>query len=64
MAGRSQHGAAPNYAELLASAASGRTAASRRACAWKRRMIDAHFHSWLLSRGDYGWLTPALQWFA
>jgi L-fuconolactonase len=21
-------------------------------------MIDAHFHSWLLSRGDYGWLTP------
>ena len=23
-------------------------------------MIDAHFHSWLLSRGDYGWLTPAL----
>ena len=23
-------------------------------------MIAAHFHSWLLSRGDYGWLTPAL----
>ena len=23
-------------------------------------MIDAHFHSWQLSRGDYGWLTPAL----
>ena len=23
-------------------------------------MIDAHFHSWLLSRADYGWLTPAL----
>lgn len=23
-------------------------------------MIDAHFHSWLLARGDYGWLTPAL----
>ena len=23
-------------------------------------MIDAHFHSWLLSRDDYGWLTPAL----
>jgi L-fuconolactonase len=23
-------------------------------------MIDAHLHSWLLSRGDYGWLTPAL----
>jgi L-fuconolactonase len=21
--------------------------------------IDAHFHSWRLSRGDYGWLTPA-----
>ena len=23
-------------------------------------MIDAHFHSWQLARGDYGWLTPAL----
>ena len=23
-------------------------------------MIDAHFHAWQLSRGDYGWLTPAL----
>jgi L-fuconolactonase len=23
-------------------------------------MIDAHFHSWLLARGDYGWLTPAM----
>ncbi len=23
-------------------------------------MIDAHFHSWQLSRGDYGWLTPAI----
>ena len=23
-------------------------------------MIDAHFHSWQLSRGDYGWLTPEL----
>lgn len=23
-------------------------------------MIDAHFHSWQLSRGDYGWLTPAV----
>lgn len=22
--------------------------------------IDAHFHCWTLSRGDYGWLTPAL----
>jgi len=22
-------------------------------------MIDAHFHVWQLSRGDYGWLTPA-----
>jgi L-fuconolactonase len=22
-------------------------------------MIDAHFHSWQLSRGDYAWLTPA-----
>ncbi|MBU3740054.1 MAG: amidohydrolase [Rhodoferax sp.] len=22
--------------------------------------IDAHFHSWRLDRGDYGWLTPAL----
>jgi L-fuconolactonase len=22
--------------------------------------IDAHFHSWQLARGDYGWLTPAL----
>ena len=22
--------------------------------------IDAHFHCWQLSRGDYGWLTPAL----
>jgi len=21
-------------------------------------MIDAHFHIWQLSRGDYGWLTP------
>jgi L-fuconolactonase len=21
-------------------------------------MIDAHFHSWQLARGDYGWLTP------
>jgi L-fuconolactonase len=21
-------------------------------------MIDAHFHSWQLSRSDYGWLTP------
>ncbi len=24
-------------------------------------MIDAHFHSWQLSRGDYGWLTPELS---
>lgn len=23
-------------------------------------IIDAHFHSWRLDRGDYGWLTPAL----
>lgn len=23
-------------------------------------MIDAHQHCWRLSRGDYGWLTPAL----
>ncbi|MEQ1535150.1 MAG: amidohydrolase family protein [Burkholderiaceae bacterium] len=23
-------------------------------------MIDAHFHSWQLSRGDYGWLTPEI----
>lgn len=23
-------------------------------------VIDAHFHSWQLARGDYGWLTPAL----
>ena len=23
--------------------------------------IDAHHHLWTLSRGDYGWLTPALQ---
>lgn len=23
-------------------------------------MIDAHFHSWQLARGDYGWLTPEL----
>ena len=23
-------------------------------------MIDAHFHCWKLSRGDYGWLTPEL----
>jgi L-fuconolactonase len=22
--------------------------------------IDAHFHSWQLARGDYGWLTPDL----
>ena len=22
--------------------------------------IDAHFHCWQLSRGEYGWLTPAL----
>ena len=24
-------------------------------------MIDAHQHFWRLERGDYGWLTPALQ---
>ena len=24
-------------------------------------MIDAHFHAWQLSRGDYGWLNPALN---
>lgn len=23
-------------------------------------MIDAHFHSWQLTRGDYGWLTPEI----
>lgn len=23
-------------------------------------IVDAHFHSWRLDRGDYGWLTPAL----
>ncbi|MCM3628236.1 amidohydrolase family protein [Paenibacillus glycanilyticus] len=23
--------------------------------------IDAHQHYWLLSRGDYGWLTPELS---
>ena len=23
-------------------------------------IIDAHFHSWQLDRGDYGWLTPDL----
>jgi L-fuconolactonase len=23
-------------------------------------MIDAHFHSWQLSRGDYGWLKPEI----
>ena len=23
-------------------------------------MIDAHFHSWQLARGDYSWLTPAM----
>ena len=23
-------------------------------------LVDAHFHSWQLVRGDYGWLTPAL----
>jgi len=23
-------------------------------------VIDAHFHIWQLSRGDYGWLSPAL----
>jgi L-fuconolactonase len=23
-------------------------------------IVDAHFHIWLLARGDYGWLTPAL----
>ena len=23
-------------------------------------MIDAHFHSWQLARGDYGWLTPSV----
>lgn len=23
-------------------------------------MIDAHFHAWQLSRGDYAWLTPEL----
>ena len=25
------------------------------------KRIDAHQHSWTLSRGDYGWLTPDLQ---
>ena len=25
------------------------------------KMIDAHFHCWQLSRGDYGWLNPALN---
>jgi L-fuconolactonase len=24
-------------------------------------IIDAHFHCWRLDRGDYGWLTPALD---
>jgi L-fuconolactonase len=24
-------------------------------------MIDSHFHVWQLARGDYGWLTPALD---
>jgi L-fuconolactonase len=24
-------------------------------------IVDAHFHGWRLARGDYGWLTPALQ---
>jgi L-fuconolactonase len=24
-------------------------------------MVDAHQHFWSLARGDYGWLTPALQ---
>ena len=24
-------------------------------------MIDAHFHAWQLSRGDYGWLDPNLN---
>lgn len=24
-------------------------------------LIDAHFHSWQIARGDYGWLTPALD---
>lgn len=24
-------------------------------------IIDAHFHSWELARGDYGWLTPQLR---
>ncbi|WP_137892160.1 amidohydrolase family protein [Ramlibacter sp. 2FC] len=23
-------------------------------------IVDAHFHSWRLARGDYGWLTPEL----
>ena len=23
-------------------------------------LVDAHFHSWQIARGDYGWLTPAL----
>jgi L-fuconolactonase len=23
-------------------------------------IVDSHFHSWQLARGDYGWLTPAL----
>jgi L-fuconolactonase len=27
---------------------------------WPTRRIDAHQHFWRLSRGDYGWLTPAL----
>jgi L-fuconolactonase len=27
---------------------------------FKARRIDAHQHFWQLTRGDYGWLTPAL----
>ena len=23
--------------------------------------VDAHHHVWSLARGDYGWLTPALE---
>ncbi len=24
-------------------------------------IVDSHVHLWELARGDYGWLTPALQ---
>jgi len=50
----------PDPQRVLARAAGGRPAATGRAAAGGTMIVDAHFHSWRLARGDYGWLTPAL----